>query len=53
MVTGPEFEAIHAKVKAKYGFVTHLTKLFGTVGGIAKGKRIPYGDCGVVITPVS
>jgi hypothetical protein len=37
---------------AKYGFQTRITKLLGTLGGIVKGKRIPYGDRGVVIRPV-
>jgi hypothetical protein len=51
VVAGTEFEAISAKVHAKYGFMTKLTKFFGTIGGIVKRKRIPYGDRGVVITP--
>src|SRR4051812_6525553 len=34
VVTGPELEGIRAKVVAKYGFMTKLTKLFGTIGGI-------------------
>jgi PPOX class probable F420-dependent enzyme len=45
-----EFEEIIRKVKAKYGFMTKITKLLGTIGGIIKRKRIPYGDRGVVIT---
>ena len=49
LVTGPRLEEITAKVKAKYGFVTHITKLFGTIVGIVKRNRIPYGDRGVVI----
>ena len=50
LVTGPEFDQIHAKVVAKYGFQTKITKLLGNVGGALKGKKIPYGDRGVVIT---
>ncbi len=50
LVTGAEHEAIVDKIKAKYGFVTNVTHLLNTIGGIAKGKRIPYGDRGVVIT---
>ena len=50
IVTGPELEGIRAKVVAKYGFMTKITKLFGTIGGIIKRKKIPYGDRGVVIT---
>jgi hypothetical protein len=37
---------------AKYGFFTKITKMLGTLGGIVKRKRIPYGDRGVVVTPV-
>jgi PPOX class probable F420-dependent enzyme len=51
VVTGGEFEAIRERVIAKYGFMTKFTKALGTLGGILKGKRIPYGDVGVVITP--
>ncbi len=50
LVTGPSLDDIRAKVVAKYGFMTKLTKLLGTVGGILKGKRIPYADRGVVVT---
>jgi hypothetical protein len=46
-----EYLDIRRKVKAKYGFMTSVTKLLGQIGGIFKGKRIPYGDVGVVITP--
>ncbi len=49
LVTGAEFTAIHDKIVGKYGFMTKITKLLGTIGGIVKGKRIPYGDLGVVI----
>lgn len=51
IVTGAEYDAIRQKVIAKYGAMTKLTKLLGTIGGIVKGKRVPYGDVGVVITP--
>lgn len=50
VVSGAEYETIQAKVKAKYGFVTKITKLLNTIGGTLKGKKIPYGDRGVVIT---
>ncbi len=45
-----ELAEIQRKVKAKYGFMTKLTKLLNTIGGIVKRKRIGYGDAGVVIT---
>ena len=51
IVAGPDFDAIRQKVVAKYGVMTKFTKLLGTVGGIVKRKRIPYGDRGVIITP--
>ena len=50
VVSDAELAAIREKVVAKYGFMTKVTKLLGTLGGIAKGKRIPYGDRGVVVT---
>ncbi len=53
VVTGPEYEAISAKVKDKYGFMTSVTKVLGAVGGLVKGNKVPYGDCGVIITPAS
>jgi hypothetical protein len=31
--------------------MTKFTKALGTIGGFVRGKRIPYGDRGVVITP--
>lgn len=50
LVTGAELDEIRTKVVAKYGFMTKITKLFGTIGGIVKRKKIPYGDRGVVMT---
>jgi uncharacterized protein len=51
LVTGAEFDDIHSRVVAKYGFMTKVTKSLGTIGGIVKRNRIPYGDRGVIITP--
>ncbi|HEY5423807.1 MAG TPA: hypothetical protein VIK05_10070, partial [Ilumatobacteraceae bacterium] len=51
VVTGPQLEEIRKEIKAKYGFMCHLTKFFAKVGGVLKRKQIPYGDRGVVITP--
>jgi len=51
VVTGSELDAIRERVIAKYGFATKLTKAVGTLTGIVRGKRIPYGDRGVVIEP--
>ncbi len=50
IVSGAELDVIRQKIVAKYGFMTKLTKLMGTIGGIVKRNRIPYGDRGVVIT---
>ncbi len=51
LVDGAGFEAIQAKVRAKYGFMTKLTKLLNSIGGTLKRNRVPYGDRGIVITP--
>lgn len=51
LVTGSELEEIRQRVVAKYGVMTKFTKLLGTLIGMLRGKRIPYGDRGVVITP--
>jgi hypothetical protein len=50
VVTGSEFDTIRNKVNAKYGAMTKVAKLFGTLGPMLKGKRIPYADRGVVVT---
>ncbi len=50
LVTGSEYEGIQLKIREKYGFMTKITHALNTIGGIFKGKRIPYGDRGVVIT---
>ena len=36
---------------AKYGFATKITKQIQTLVGTLRGKRTPYGDRGVVVTP--
>lgn len=53
IVTGREFETIRERVLAKYGVMTKVTKLLGTIAGIVRRKRIPYGDIGVIVTPTS
>ena len=53
LVSGSEREEIRQRVIAKYGLMTKFTKLLGTLAGVLRGKRIPYGDRGVVITPAS
>ena len=51
VVGGEELERIRALVIAKYGFQTKLTRVIATVVGTLRGKRIPYGDRGVIVTP--
>jgi len=53
VVTGSELDDIRQKVKAKYGFMTKLTKFLAKIGGIVKRNRIPYGDRGVIVTLTS
>jgi uncharacterized protein len=51
LVEGPELEDIRSRVVAKYGFGTKIAKAYGITSGLLKGKRTPYADRGVVITP--
>jgi len=50
LVTGGQLDAIRERVIAKYGFQTKLTKALATIAGTLRGKRVPYGDRGVVIS---
>lgn len=47
--SGADFDAIQARVRAKYGFTVHITRFLNTLGHIGKGP-FPYGDVGVVVT---
>jgi PPOX class probable F420-dependent enzyme len=49
VTTGADFDAIQAKVRAKYGFMVSMSRLFNTLGHLGKGP-FPYGDVGVVVT---
>jgi hypothetical protein len=49
LVSGPELDAIRQRVHAKYGFATKITKPMAKAVGMLRGKRIPYGDRGVVV----
>ena len=51
VTSGPEFDAVQAAVKAKYGFQVPMSKFFNTIGAKFKGRDQPYGDTVVVITP--
>jgi PPOX class probable F420-dependent enzyme len=50
LVTGPELTSLKSQVVAKYGVATKVTRLLGTIAGLARGKRIPYGDRGVIVS---
>ncbi len=49
VTSGPDFEAITSKVKAKYGLMVSITRLLDSVRHLGKGP-FPYADTGVVIT---
>ena len=49
VTSGADFDAIQRKVRAKYGAMVHISRVFNTLGHIGKAK-FPYGDVGVVIT---
>jgi uncharacterized protein len=49
VTSGPDFEAITAKVKAKYGLMVPVIRLVDSVRHLGKGP-FPHADTGVVIT---
>jgi uncharacterized protein len=49
VTTGPDFEAIAAKMKAKYGVMVPIMRLVDSLRHLGKGP-FPYADTGVVIT---
>ncbi|WP_131764745.1 PPOX class F420-dependent oxidoreductase [Candidatus Protofrankia californiensis] len=49
--SGNDFDAVQRKVRAKYGVMVPVSRLFNTLGHLGKRKS-PYGDVVVVITPV-
>lgn len=51
LVSGTQLDDIRAKVVAKYGLMTKVTKVLATLGGIVKRKQQPYADRGVVFVP--
>jgi hypothetical protein len=51
LVSGDDMAEIRRKVTEKYGFMTKITKLLGTIGAFVKRKPMPYGDRGVIVTP--
>ena len=49
LVEGGDMAEIQRKINDKYGFMTKVTKMLGTLGGIVKRNRSPYGDRGVIV----
>ncbi|HEY2640566.1 MAG TPA: PPOX class F420-dependent oxidoreductase [Streptosporangiaceae bacterium] len=47
--SGADFDAIQSKIRAKYGFMVQMSRIFNTLRHIGKGE-FPYNDVGVVIT---
>lgn len=46
--SGPDFDAVQRKVRAKYGFMVPVSHFFNVLGHL--GKSFPYGDVVVVIS---
>jgi PPOX class probable F420-dependent enzyme len=46
--SGPQFDAVQSKVRAKYGVMVPISRFFNILGHI--GKSFPYGDVAVVVT---
>lgn len=51
VTAGPDFDTIQRDVRAKYGAQVPITRWLSKIGHIGKGP-FPYGDVGIVITPV-
>jgi PPOX class probable F420-dependent enzyme len=49
VTSGPDFEAITSRVKAKYGLMVPIMRLVDSARHLGKGP-FPYADTGVVIT---
>jgi uncharacterized protein len=48
VTSGPDFEAITSRVKAKYGLMVPIMRLVDSVRRLGKGP-FPYADTGAVI----
>jgi len=46
--SGPDFDAVQSKVRAKYSFMVKVSTFFNIIGHI--GKSHPYGDVAVAVT---
>jgi uncharacterized protein len=48
VTSGPEFDAVQSKVRAKYGFMVQMSRFMNILGHL--GRSFPYGDVAVVVT---
>jgi uncharacterized protein len=48
VTSGPDFDAVQGKVRAKYGFMVHMSHFMNVLGHL--GRSFPYGDVAVVVT---
>jgi PPOX class probable F420-dependent enzyme len=49
VTSGADFDAIQTRIRAEYGFMVPMSRLFNTLGHLGQGK-FPYGDVGVIVT---
>ncbi len=49
IIRGSEYDAMSAKINAKYGFAVKLAQFFAQLGGVLRRKRFPYGDIGIAV----
>jgi len=45
---GPAFDAVQARVRAKYGAMVPITRFLNSLGHL--GRTFPYGDLAVLVT---
>lgn len=50
IVSGAELEEIRRRVYAKYGFQAKVTRYMAKLVWALQGKRLPYGDRGVIVS---
>jgi PPOX class probable F420-dependent enzyme len=48
VTSGPDFDAVQGKVRAKYGFMVNMSHFMNVLGHL--GRSFPYGDVAVVVT---
>jgi PPOX class probable F420-dependent enzyme len=51
LVTGTALEDIRAKIVAKYGVLTKITRWLNSFGNLVRRRDLAYGDRGVIVTP--